>query len=86
MRWLLRRFRYVRELEERIVRHERLERRRQMTLGRPFAVGSPEDVRRWVDVCLAQRMPAGIAWDVTVCELSPGVVGIQVDTERKARS
>lgn len=85
-RWCLRRFNYVRELEERNARHERLEQRMRVTLGRPFEVGSPEDIRRWVDLCLAQRMPLGLAWDVTVCELSPGAVGVSIDFERKARS
>jgi hypothetical protein len=83
VRWLLRRSSYVRELEQRNARHERLEHFRGRGLG-PMCAGTPEDIRRTVEACLAERMPLGIAWDVTVCELSPGYVGVGIDFERKA--
>jgi hypothetical protein len=83
VRWFLRLFPYVRALEELNARHERLERYLGVRL-RPFGAGTEADVKRSVELCLAERAPLGMTWDVTVRTLGPGVVGIDIDIERKA--
>lgn len=86
VRWFLRRFRHVRELEERIARHERLESAIGLRLlPRPFG-GTAEELRRLVDQDLARVMPIGAAWKITVRTIEPGVVGVDIDVKRKARS